>query len=61
MSILKKQYRDDLERLTKTYEARRKTLKDALLTFSAEFDSHTVGRKDKATLSANKPDRKSGP
>ncbi len=34
LSVLKKQYREDLETLTKSYEARRKVLKDALIGIS---------------------------
>lgn len=35
LSALKKQYRDDLEALTRSYEIRRKMLKDALLALSS--------------------------
>jgi hypothetical protein len=38
LSALKKQYRQDLETLTNSYEARRKVLKDALLNLSAITD-----------------------
>ena len=34
LSVLKKQYREDLETLTKSYEARRKVLKEALMALS---------------------------
>lgn len=43
LSALKKQYREDLEALTKSYELRRKALKDALLMLSEPGE---VGRKD---------------
>jgi hypothetical protein len=33
LSVLKKQYREDLEALTQSYEVRRKALKEALLSF----------------------------
>ena len=38
LSALKKQYRQDLETLTNSYEARRKVLKDVLLNLSAITD-----------------------
>lgn len=34
LSALKKQYRDDLESLTQSYESRRRALKEALLLYS---------------------------
>lgn len=39
ISSLKKQYRDDLETLTKSYEARRKALKEALLLLASPLDN----------------------
>ena len=33
LAALKKQYKDDLEQLTKAYEVKRKALKDALLLY----------------------------
>lgn len=35
LSALKKQYRDDLECLTQSYESRRRVLKEALLLYSS--------------------------
>lgn len=39
ISSLKKQYKEDLEKLTHSYEARRKALKDALLALSSDDPS----------------------
>jgi len=44
---LKKQYREDIETLTKTYEARRNVLKDALLQLSSNNRSSN-NQKDKS-------------
>ncbi len=41
LSALKKQYRDDLEDLTRAYELRRKVLKDSLVTFNAAAAAST--------------------
>lgn len=54
ISTLKKQYREDLEKLTQSYEARRKLLKDALLSLS----SNAAESSEKISLSAYKNDRK---
>lgn len=54
ISTLKKQYREDLEKLTQSYEARRKLLKDALLSLS----NNAAESSEKISLSAYKNDRK---
>jgi hypothetical protein len=51
IAALKKQYREDLETLTRSYEGRRKALKDALLGLSNSpsidnsFSNSTLRRK----------------
>ncbi len=40
--MLKKQYREDVETITKTYESRKKALKDALLQLSNTSTSSPV-------------------
>lgn len=62
ISVLKRQYRNDLEKLTQSYETRRKALKDALLSLSEGSDPTvpTSHQKSKGSLSANKSDKKKG-
>lgn len=60
ISVLKKQYRDDLEKLTQSYEGRRKALKDALLSLSSDgVPVKGAGQKDKMS-SVEKGERKKG-
>ncbi len=46
LSVLKKQYREDLENLTQSYESRRKALKDSLLALSQVTSTVSHGCSD---------------
>lgn len=55
LSALKKQYRDDLESLTQSYEGRRRVLKEALLLYStpnSASDPKGMGQSFKLTSAA---------
>lgn len=43
LSALKKQYKEDLEELTRSYEAKRKALKDAIMTYANTIHNSRIG------------------
>lgn len=46
--VLKKQYREDVEIITKTYELRKKAMKDALLQLSNTSNGSIPNGRDKS-------------
>lgn len=52
LSVLKKQYREDLETLTKSYEARRKVLKEALIALSP-MNPNAIGAAETVDTASN--------